>query len=248
MSASHAGANVLIQIKDDGQGLNREAILEKALEKQLITSKREPSGKDIWSLIFHPGFSTAKKVTDLSGRGVGLDIVKKNIESLRGSIEIMSEKNQGTTFTLRLPLTLAIIDGLLVTVGQEYFVVPLTMVEECVELTEEDISKVHGKHLVHLRGKIVPYIRLREEMNLHGLRPAIEQIVVVNTDGNRMGLVVDHVIGKHQTVMKKMSGIFKYVDIVSGATILGDGRVALILDVPKLMQSAERREKVFCSS
>ncbi|MEW6419551.1 MAG: chemotaxis protein CheA [Nitrospirota bacterium] len=242
LSAVHSGANVLIQIKDDGAGMDPDAIRAKAVEKGLITPDVEMSEKEIFSLIFAPGFSTAKTVTNVSGRGVGLDVVKRAIDALRGSIDISSQKDIGTTITLKLPLTLAIIEGLLVKIGAEYFVLPLSAVEECVELTHEDVVKAHGRHLANVRGQIVPYIRLREQFKINGERPAIEQIVIVGVEGQRGGFVVDNVIGEHQTVIKNLGGMYKNTKGISGATILGDGTVALILDIPKLVESVEQKE------
>ena len=242
LSAVHSGANVLIRITDDGAGLDEESVRRKAVEKGLITPDAELSGKEICSLIFAPGFSTAAKITNVSGRGVGLDVVKRNVESLRGSIDISSEKGTGATVTLKLPLTLAIIDGLLVKIGKTFFVLPLSVVEECVELSREDAAKAHGRHMALIRGEIVPYIRLRERFSINGNLPPEERIVITNTAGDKVGLVVDKVIGEHQTVIKSLGGMYRNVEGISGATILGDGTVALILDVPKLVQDVEARE------
>ncbi len=238
LSARHSGANVLIEIIDDGAGLNPEAIKAKAIEKGLIGSDAELSEKEIFSLVLAPGFSTAKKVTSVSGRGVGMDVVKRNIEALRGSIDISSNKGKGSTITLKLPLTLAIIDGLLVKLGTDVYVMPLSIVEECVELTDKDIEKAHGRQIANVRGEIVPYINLREQFMINGGKPEIEQIVIARVDEQRVGYVVDDVIGEHQTVIKSLGKFYKHVEGVSGATILGDGNVALILDAPKLMHTA----------
>lgn len=242
LSARHSGAYVLIEIIDDGAGLDTEAIRAKAIEKGLIAPEAELTEKEIYSLILAPGFSTAKTITNVSGRGVGMDVVKRTIENLRGSIGISSQKGIGTTITLKLPLTLAIIEGLLVQIEKEYFVLPLSVVEECIELTREDIANAHGRHLANVRGQIVPYIRLREQFTIHGKEPAIEQIVIVGVEGNRVGFVVDNVIGEHQTVIKTLGKFYKDIEGISGATILGDGTVALILDISKLFQIVERRE------
>ncbi|HEX8948584.1 MAG TPA: chemotaxis protein CheA, partial [Dissulfurispiraceae bacterium] len=202
LSAIHSGANVLIRIKDDGAGLDSGAIRAKAIEKGLITAEAELSEKELFSLILAPGFSTAKKITSVSGRGVGMDVVKQAIEALRGQIEISSRWGEGTVITLTLPLTLAIIEGLLVTIADEYFVFPLSTVEECVELTREDVANAHGRNLANVRGQVVPYLRMRERFSIDGEPPAIEQIVIVGTVGGRIGFVVDNVIGEHQTVIK----------------------------------------------
>ena len=242
LSAVHSGAYVVIRIKDDGKGLDREAILLKAVEKGLVSPNGELTDKEVFSSIFHPGFSTAKEVTNVSGRGVGMDVAKRAIDALRGSIDVSSEKGKGTAVTIRLPLTLAIVDGLLVRIADEHFVLPLSIVEECVELTKEDTEKSHGRNMAHIRGEIVPYIKLRDEFNISGDSPDIEQIVVTGVNGERMGFVVDNVIGEHQTVIKKLGRIYKDVDAVSGATILGNGTVALIVDALKLVRNAELRE------
>lgn len=240
LSALHSGASVLIRIRDDGAGLNAEAIRVKALEKGLIRADADLSEKDLFSLVLAPGFSTATKVTNVSGRGVGMDVVKRSIDSLRGQIEISSRKGEGTTVTLKLPLTLAIIDGLLVQIGADYFVLPLSAVEECVELSREDVERAHGRNMAYVRGSLVPYIRLREEFEIDGEAPYIEQIVIASVEGQRVGFVVDTVIGGHQVVIKTLGGIYKNVENVSGATILGDGTVALILDARKLFLGVEK--------
>lgn len=243
LKAEHSGASVLIRIVDDGAGLDVDAIRSKAIEKGLIGPEAALSEKDLFALILAPGFSTAKKVTNVSGRGVGMDVVKKNIDALQGTIEFSSKRGQGTTVTLKLPLTLAIIDGLLVRIQGDHFVLPLSAIEEVVELSRQDVANAHGQHMASIRGEIVPYIRLREQFRMIGNSPDIEQIVTTNVDGYRVGLVVDQVIGEHQTVIKSLGRVYKSVEEVSGATILGDGRVALILDVPKLIRKAEMDEK-----
>jgi len=242
LSALHAGNEVLIQITDDGIGLDREAIFSKAVEKGLISENEQLSEKEIYSLIFAPGFSTAKDITDVSGRGVGLDVVKKVIESLRGSLDIRSRKGSGTTITLKLPLTLMIIEGLIVTVGGEKFVIPLSHVEECIELTKRDVEKAYGKNIINVREDIVPYIKLRDMFFISGNPPEIEQIVITRSDKDRIGFAVDSVIGEHQTVIKSLGNFYKDIKVISGATILGDGRVALILDINGLIEMAELQQ------
>jgi two-component system chemotaxis sensor kinase CheA len=239
LSAMHSGANVLIRIEDDGAGLAADAIRSKAVERGLITAEAELSEKEIFSLIFAPGFSTAAKITSISGRGVGMDVVKRSLDALRGTIDISSRRGEGTTITLKLPLTLAIVDGLLVQVRDGRYVLPLSIVEECVELTREDVAKAHGRHITRVRGEIVPYIRLRERFAINGDTPEVEQIVITESAGGKVGLVVDKVIGEHQTVIKNIGKVFRNVDELSGATILGDGTVALIIDVHKLVQGVE---------
>jgi two-component system chemotaxis sensor kinase CheA len=213
------------------------------MEKGLVPPGSELSEKEIFALIFAPGFSTAQKVTGISGRGVGMDVVKRNIEELRGSIEIKSEKDRGTTITIRLPLTLAIMECLLVKVGDEHFLVPLPLVEECMFLTREEVARAHGRQVVQVREHIVPYIRLRRRFAMRGQPPAIEQLVIVQVEGERVGLAVDRIIGHHQTVIKALGSAYKQVEWVSGATILGDGSVALILDLARLYEAEELEAK-----
>jgi len=238
LSARHSGASVLIGVSDDGGGIDTEAVRSRAIEKGLIAAEEHLTDAETFDLIFQPGFSTAKTVTDVSGRGVGMDVVRQNVESLRGSIEVASKSGQGSKVTLRLPLTLAIIDGLLVNVGEAFFVLPLANTLECIELTEEDIERANGKHMANVRGEIVPYIRLRQHFNIHTKRPPIEQIMIVETEEGRFGLVVDQVLGNCQTVIKNLGRFYRHVQIVSGATILGNGMVALILDPYRLVQEA----------
>ena len=201
LEAEHSGASVLIRIRDDGAGLDGEAIRNKAIEKGLVTPEAVLSEKELFSLILMPGFSTARQVTNVSGRGVGMDVVKRGIDALQGTIEITSHKGAGTVISLKLPLTLAIIDGLLVRIGVSHYIMPLSAIEECVELTRRDVDAAHGKHLAEIRGEIVPYIRLRDQFGIEGDVPEIEQIVTARIDGQRIGFVVDEVVGEHQPVL-----------------------------------------------
>jgi len=242
LSAVHAGANVLIQITDDGGGIDSDAVRIKAIERGLIAADAHLSEQELFGLILTPGFTTATKVSSVSGRGVGMDVVKKTIESLRGTLDITSRKGTGTTITLKLPLTLAIIDGFLTRIGSEHFIFPLSVVEECVELSRDDRERSRGRHLAHVRGQIVPYLRLRERFAIGCEAPSIEQIVITRVNDRRVGFVVDLVIGGHQTVIKNLGRYYHGVKGISGATILGDGTVALILDVPRLVRSAEFEE------
>ncbi len=239
LSATHSGANVLIEIEDDGAGLDAGAIRAKAVKKGLVDPDAELGGGEILSLILAPGFSTTENVTNISGRGVGLDVVKRAADSLRGEISIRSEQGKGTSITLSLPLTLAIIEGLLIRIEDEHFVLPLSAVEECVELIGGDR---HGRHIANVRGHIIPYIRLREQFTISGTPPEIEQIVIVKNETTKVGFVVDTVIGENQTVIKTLGRVYKGVEGISGATILGDGTVALILDVSKLIRIVEEGE------
>jgi len=235
LKADHKGAYVIITIDDDGTGLKVEAIKAKAIEKGLITKDADISEKDTYNLIFAPGFSTAEKISNISGRGVGMDVVKKTIDSLRGSIEISSEKGKGSSIRLKLPLTLAIINGLLVTIGEGRYIIPLSSVEECVELTKEIAEASHGSDILNLRGEIVPYIRLRNRFGITEKKPELEHIVITDVHDKRIGFVVDNVVGGHQTVIKSMGPAFKHMKNIYGATILGDGTVALILDLNMLI-------------
>jgi two-component system chemotaxis sensor kinase CheA len=238
LSAIHSGDSVIIEIKDDGAGLNREVLRRKAIEKGLLREQDDLSDQEVYQLLFQPGFSTAKTVSNISGRGVGMDVVKRGIESLRGSISLDTVPGQETTVRIRLPLTLAIIESLLVKIGETGFVMPLGSVEECIELTREDVNKTHGRNMISVRGHVVPFISLREQFAIEGELPAIEQIVITSVNDTRIGFAVDYVVGEHQTVIKSLGPMHRNVRGVSGATILGDGSVALILDIAELVQDA----------
>ncbi|WP_372361018.1 chemotaxis protein CheA [Xanthomonas sp. NCPPB 1325] len=231
LNAYHDSGSIVIQITDDGGGLNRDRILAKALERGLAEAGRQLSDREVFAMIFEPGFSTAEKVTNLSGRGVGMDVVKRNITALRGTVDIDSAAGVGTTISVRLPLTLAIINGFQVGVGKSVFVVPLDVVEECVEFTPD-----YASDYIDLRGSVLPYVRLRELFALGGKTPARESIVVIRQGAQRFGLVVDTLLGEWQTVIKPLSKVFAQVRGISGSSILGSGDVALILDVPSLLQ------------
>ena len=245
LNAFHDSGSIVITVEDDGGGLNRDRILAKAIERSLVEPGHHLTDAEIYALIFEPGFSTAEQVTNLSGRGVGLDVVKRNITALRGSVGINSEEGVGTIVTVRLPLTLAIIDGFLVEVGTSVFVIPLDMVEECVAYSAEP-----GHDYTDLRGEVLPFIRLREIFDVAEPLPRRENIVVLKHAGQKAGLVVDTLLGEFQTVIKPLGKIFNQVECVSGSTILGNGNVALILDVPALVRqaslgSAPKETKVF---
>jgi len=243
LAAQHSGANVVIRVTDDGKGLDADRIRQKALEKGLFRADMELSEQDIWNTIFMPGFSTAKTVTSVSGRGVGMDVVKNTVDSLKGTVSVTSSiKGQGTTITIMLPLTLAIIDGLLVKVGDTHFVLPLAQVEECVELTRGDIARFHGRRMLPVRDQLVPYVILRDFFDIPGERPQLEQMVISRVNGERFGLVLDCVVGEHQTVLKSLGWVYRNAAGLSGSTILGNGNVALILDVAGVMQCARQEE------
>ena len=243
LSARQTGGEVLITIEDNGRGISRDRVRAKAEASGLIQPGQILSDSELLQLIFEPGFSTAAQVTNLSGRGVGMDVVKRTIEGLRGQIEITSEPGKGSIITLRIPLTLAIIDGLLVRVGGGNYVIPLSAVEECLELSLEEDIRSRGRSMIQLRERLVPFLRLRELFET-GTRPdAFQKIVVIATGGERVGLVVDQIIGSHQTVIKSMSSLHRSIPSFSGATILGDGGVALILDVVQLVALGQNREE-----
>jgi two-component system chemotaxis sensor kinase CheA len=233
LNAYHDSGTIVIEVSDDGGGLKRERILDKAIERGIVEAGKPLTDAEIDALIFEPGFSTAEQVTNLSGRGVGMDVVKRNITALRGSVSIASVDGVGTTMTVRLPLTLAIIDGFQVAVGRSQFVVPLDMVEECVEFAQAD-----GHDYADLRGEILPFIRLDELFRIRGRAHARRSLVVVRYAGQRAGLVVDGLLGESQTVIKPLGKVFRNLRCVSGSSILGSGEIALILDVPALIHQA----------
>lgn len=235
LSARYSGAEVLITVRDDGRGLDPDKIRERAISKGVISEKDDLTENDIFQLIFAPGFSTIDKVTELSGRGVGMDVVKRTIGSLRGEIDLTSEPGHGTTLTLRLPLTLAIIDGMLVDVGGERYTIPLAPVEECVELPAIHAVGNGGSSYLNIRGELVPFLRLRSIFDIDGEPPEFQKVVIVSSTGGRVGLVVDRIIGNYQTVIKQLSQFHAQLKSFSGATILGDGTVALILDATQLV-------------
>lgn len=240
--ARQTGGDVTIMIRDDGRGIDRQRVRAKAESSGLIAPGATLSDQELLQMIFEPGFSTAAAVTNLSGRGVGMDVVKKTIETLRGTINITSNPGAGSDISLAIPLTLAIIDGLLVRVGNGCYVIPLSAVEECLELSPEDDLKSRGRSFISLRESLVPFIRLRELFN-SGTKPdQFQKVVVISTGSERVGLVVDQIIGDHQTVIKAMSKLHHDVATFSGATILGDGSVALILDVAHLVAAGQQQE------
>lgn len=240
--AQHAGAFVLIIISDDGAGLNKDKIYKKAVDKGLVAPGVDVSDNEIYNMIFLPGFSTADKVSSISGRGVGMDVVKKDITALNGTVSIESRPGEGTDFILKIPLTLAIIEGMLVQIGSNTFVIPLSNIQECMEFKPEHGDD--GKVCSHItaRGEFLPYINLREWFEITDPMPASQQVVIVNDQDSSLGLVVDKVIGNNQTVIKPLGDLYKNVEGLSGATVLGDGSVALILDVFKLSNVVKRTE------
>lgn len=242
LSAHQTGSEVVITIKDDGRGIDRARVRAKAEANGLIQPGQPLSDQELLQQIFQPGFSTAEKVTNLSGRGVGMDVVKKTIEALRGSIDVKSDEGAGAEIALRIPLTLAIIDGLLVRVGNGNYVIPLSAVEECLELSLEEDLRSRGRSFISLRDDLVPFLRLRELFRTGSQPDRYQKVVVISTGRERVGLVVDQIIGDHQTVIKSMSKLHDQVSSFSGATILGDGNVALILDVAHLIAAGQQQE------
>ncbi len=238
LQAVHSGAQVLVTVADNGGGLNTARIRAKAEDQGLIAPGAAMSDHDIHQFLFHPGFSTAQTVSALSGRGVGMDVVKRTIEAMRGSIDLSTRPGQGTTVTLRLPLTLAIIEGLLIRVGEGRYIIPLSAVEECVELTAGD-ERSRGRNFLNVRGNLVPFLRLRDMFAVPGSPDRHQKTIIISTGETRVGLVADQIIGNHQTVIKSLSKLHSDVTTFSGATILGDGTAALILDVAQLVNLAQ---------
>lgn len=235
LNAYHDSGSIVLEIADDGAGLNRDRILEKAQERGLIAPGATLSDQEIYNLIFEAGFSTAQAVTNLSGRGVGMDVVKRNITLLRGTVDLDSKPGQGTVIRIRLPLTLAIINGFLVGIGQSTYVIPLDMVQECVELSEDDRQISREQGYLDLRGEVLPLVYLRDHFHHDGPAARRQNVVVVRYAEHKAGLVVDDLLGEFQTVIKPLGKLFGALRGISGSTILGSGAVALILDVPALL-------------
>ena len=238
LNAYHQGGNIVIEITDDGAGLNKEKILEKAIKSGIASEGDSLTDDQVYDLIFQPGFSTAEEVTDVSGRGVGMDVVRKNIRSLGGTVDVKSQPGVGSTFSIRLPLTLAILDGQLITVGSETYIVPLVSIVESIQVKQEQVNLINGRGEVYkLRDEYIPVVRL---YHMFGIKPQSEKLddgllVVVEAEGQKIALYVDDLQGQQQVVIKSLETNFKKVEGVSGATILGDGTVALILDITGLV-------------
>ncbi|MGA2813632.1 MAG: chemotaxis protein CheA [Candidatus Acidiferrum sp.] len=234
--AAHQAASIVIEISDDGSGLSRERICDVARKRGLVAAPEKLADHDLFQLIFEAGFSTASTVSDLSGRGVGMDVVRRNVQALRGSVFITSKPGAGSTVHIRLPLTLAIIDGFGVGVGEDTYVIPLGQVLECVELPARERNSGYGSGVLELRGEPLPYVQLREHFKSSASRTARQNVVVVQHESHRAGLAVDRLYGATQTVIKPLPHVFRNIAGVSGSAILGNGRVALILDIPALLQ------------
>jgi len=237
LNAFHETGSVVIEVKDDGQGLDKEKILNKAIEQGLARPEQAYQDYEIHQFIFHPGFSTAAEVTNISGRGVGMDVVKKNIESLRGNIMIESEPGEGTTMRIHLPLTLAIIDGFMVRIAGSHYVLPLDMVTECTEVHRDDLDLREGGNYINIRGDVLPFMKMRDFFREKGEEPLKHKVVVVEHARKKVGLIVDELVGEFQTVIKPLGKIFNRLQWISGSTILGTGEVAYILDIPRLIQA-----------
>jgi two-component system chemotaxis sensor kinase CheA len=242
LRAAHQGGSIVIEVSDDGAGLNRERILAKAREKNMPVSDNM-SDAEVWQIIFAPGFSTATVITDVSGRGVGMDVVKRNIESISGRIEINSVLGQGSTMTIRLPLTLAILDGLSIAVGEQIYIVPLGFISESLQPKFSDIKEISGQgEVVQVRGEYLPLIALYKLFNIQPkiTNPTEGILVLLEAEGKKIALFVDELVGQHQVVIKSLETNYRKVPGVSGATIMGDGRVAMIIDVGALVKLAQQ--------
>jgi two-component system chemotaxis sensor kinase CheA len=248
LSACHEGGSVVIQIEDDGRGLDQAAIVRKAVEKGLIESADGMSEAEISALIFAPGFSTAKEVTEISGRGVGMDVVKRNIESMRGRILISSTRGAGTRFKIVLPLTLAIIDGMLVACGRERYIIPTLSIIESIQPTRAMlVSLASTNEMINLRGEILPLVRLDRLFGVHAAKtePTEALVVVVEGVGRRIGLLVDEVVTQQQVVIKSLGEALHKTRFMSGAAILSDGRVGLILNVEEIAATMHRSRDIY---
>jgi len=241
LRAAHEGGLIVIEVHDDGAGFNRQRIAERARDTGLVAEPQQLPDSELLGLVFAPGFSTAEAVTDLSGRGVGMDVVRRNIEGLRGTLSIASVDGEGATITIRLPLTLAIIDGFGIGVGDETYIVPLDAVLECLALPADSHRDGDGHGVINLRGEPLPYLRLRDRFKATGAAPQREHVLVVQHAGGRAGIAVDALYGERQAVIKSLGAGLDGLSGLAGSTILGDGRVALILDVPALLREAVGR-------
>ncbi len=239
LSASYMGAQVLVTVVDDGGGLDTQRIRAKAEEQGLVSPGAQLSDQEIHQFLFHPGFSTAKTVSALSGRGVGMDVVKRTVEAMRGSIDVATTPGRGSSMTLRLPLTLAIIEGLLVRVGDNRYIIPVSAIEECIELTPAIEAQSKGRNFLHVRGDLVPFVHLRQIFSVEGEPGRFRKIIICRQGDQRVGMVVDHIIGSHQTVIKTLTKLHADAPMFSGATIIGDGSVALIVDATQLLAAGQ---------
>jgi two-component system chemotaxis sensor kinase CheA len=243
LHAFHDSGSIVIEISDDGRGLNRDKILQKALDRGLVNPGQNLGDREIYNLIFEAGFSTAEQVSNLSGRGVGMDVVRRNVEALRGNVLLESEPGKGTLVRIRLPLTLAIIDGFLVGIGRARYVIPMDMLVECLEFTDDAREDAERQGFINIRGRILPVLHLRRMFGIDDAAAKRENVVVVRFGEWRAGLVVDELLGEFQTVIKPLGGLFGHLGLISGSTILGSGEVALILDIPGLLKQCAQKNQ-----
>ena len=238
LKAYYSGTNVFLQVGDDGRGINVEKIKKSAIKKGFLSNEIKYSKEEIIKVIFEPGFTTAETISEISGRGVGLDVVRRTVADLRGEITVDTKKNEGTTFTIKLPLTLSIIDGLLVEIGKEKYVIPMNIISKIYEIKHQKLAESHY-NILELDNQQIPYFYLREEFKVKMEVPKTEQVLVVFADNRAIGIVVDRVIGENQAVLKPLGKMYKDLQIFSGATILGDGTVALVMDVFKIAEQLD---------
>ncbi|MGB8932432.1 MAG: chemotaxis protein CheA, partial [Anaeromyxobacteraceae bacterium] len=241
LRAFHEAGSMVIQVEDDGKGLDRGRIAAKAAALGLVADAARMTDEEMARVIFEPGFSTSERVTDISGRGVGMDVVRRNVEALRGQVAVASKPGRGTLVTVKVPLTLAIIQGFRVEVGEETFILPLDSVVECLALPPDEAGGSTALGVTNVRGIPLPWLRLRNQFTLEGGNPGRENVVVVQNGNEMAGVVVDRLVGESQTVIKPLGSMFKNIPGVSGSSILGNGRVALILDVPGLLRETLKR-------
>jgi two-component system chemotaxis sensor kinase CheA len=246
LNAYHQGGNIVIEINDDGAGLPKDKILRKARERGLVSADGVLTDEQVHDLIFMPGFSTAEQLSDVSGRGVGMDVVRRNIKALGGTVEVKSEAGKGSTFTIRLPLTLAILDGQLVSVGEQVYIVPLVSIVETLQIKKDLINAIAGRaELYRLRDEYIPVVRLYDVLGVEPRQRDLANglLVVVEGDGQRIGMFVDDLLNQQQVVIKSLETNFKRIVGISGATILGDGTVALILDISGIIQASRAGDR-----
>jgi two-component system chemotaxis sensor kinase CheA len=235
MKAFTSGANVVIEISDDGAGIDLDKVKKTAIAKGYISERDSPGKEELMNLIISPGFSTAENISEVSGRGVGMDVVNQKVAEIRGELGISTKKDEGTTITIKLPLTISIIDSMLIKLSGDYYLIPLSVVDRCDEVNAGKIAESDLKYLI-LKDEYIPYIDLRNEFSIHTIRPELQQVVLVNHKEMKVGFIVDEVVGNYQAVLKTLGTAYKKQEIISGACILGTGEVALVLDTNKLIQ------------
>ena len=243
IKAFYSGSDVILEISDDGAGINADKVRAKAISRGLISEESSLSKKEIIDLLFLPGFSTAEKITSVSGRGVGMDVVRRKITEIRGEVEIDAEVNKGTTITIKLPLTLSIIDGLLVDIDEVSYIIPLSVIDKCYAVEHSKVMRAYN-NIIILDGVQIPFYYLRGEFESTGTAPTVEQIVVVRYNESRVGLIIDRVVGEYQAVLKPLGKMYKEQDMISGASILGDGTIALVMDTNRIVKKFSKQEFV----